>query len=309
MNHEAEPPEPDLEPTEAPEPESELKTEEEEKTDEPEPECELWGNGEPRKTESGKDLHESGFTIVNLNLDENKLAEFRDLAKQRFHRAMNTGNVHSIGKVDSERFTMKVHGKDPFLKHVVQKVKLTLGMNMDENVKEIMQEPSHTMHNPTLIVSGEKCSAQSFHVDNSIRTADAFTNSHAPFNLIVAIGKDVTIDLLEKGGELVRYRRLVKEKRKYGWMKKMLEGCKRKTVRVPKGHAIIFRHDFVHAGSRFHGQDNYRMHVYFQPTRFLTGRNVRLAENQNTYYLDGSIDEWIMETYGVGKEELDDVVF
>ena len=127
-----------------------------------------------------------------------------------------------------------------------------MGICFDDAVRS-----SHELHKPSYLYSERGCEKQVFHLDNSIATMVPFSIQHRSFNVILALGNECYIDVLsDENGNPIKY---FHKKATYGVFKKMVKKHKHNTIHIKKGHFFIFRYDYVHAGSAWHGEDNCRI--------------------------------------------------
>lgn len=236
-----------------------------------------WYGSQSVETDPGVQLFEKGFTLVNIfDNDEEKFKLCNNfVCNKKFRKWV------PIGHEPYRKMTF-VPDNHPTVQFLAKKVLHAIG------VDTTLESSSPFLWKPSILLSLPGCGAQPFHLDNEPDDFNDFNILHYPVNAIIAFDDDTYIDVLEdEKGNVVGCTKTTTS-RNYKTLRRMVLQNNRKEYRIPKGHAFVFRGDFIHAGSKFHALNSRRLHLYF-----VNKYEMRLRKHfknkfyPTTYWLDG----------------------
>jgi hypothetical protein len=194
-----------------------------------------------KREDTPNNIHTQGYHIFrnSLNLTKDVEDELLKLSKNMSGAIFNTNQNN-----DRKRRQKYLNQKNKN----IQKFKCDMNNFIKENISDTL-----TPNSWVILKSLKNCKRQLAHTDYapSIEMEEA-ANEDYPLLMLVALMDNTTLDVWSNSINIITSSESELKKRKK---------IKRTTVKLDKGDILVFRADFVHAGSGYE-DENVRLHCF-----------------------------------------------
>lgn len=221
--------------------------------DDPDPISEL-NQGSENKIEIESELHTNGYQIFEnvFQIDQELLNIIRDtVVKASLKETSVIFNHNTKSKDDNKRRQYNLPLSGEYMKKFDEKIK----MFVKQNIKT-----SSIPTDPVIIHSLSNCQVQAAHCDYTPNDLKSISNIDIPLSMLLCLMKDTTLRIWPNSSKL------------FSVKNNNIDIIEPRELKLKPGDIIIFRGDFIHAGSGYENE-NLRIHYYLDSDKIVRQKN------------------------------------